>query len=59
MNTSQFTYRDFVTYFLTGVLFIIGLSILFSEELNTKTSEIFKEYSIVAELKILVTIYDI
>lgn len=56
MNTSQFTYRDFVTYFLTGVLFIILLSILFSEELNIKTSEIFKEYTIVAELKILVTI---
>lgn len=55
--TTNFTFRDFLVYLLTGLTLILSVSIIFWQNLFTFSLDFFTKYEFIKEFAFLVTIF--
>ena len=55
--TTNFTFRDFIVYLLTGLTFILCVGLIFRSDLFTLTTTFFTKYDFISDFSFLVTIF--
>ena len=55
--TTNFTFRDFIVYLLTGLTLLLCIGVIFLDDIFTLTTCFFTKYQFVKEFSFLVTIF--
>jgi len=55
--TTNFTFRDFIVYLLTGLTLLLCIGLIFFDDIFTLTTSFFTKYQFIKEFSFLVTIF--